>query len=658
MPPVAASAATLTASDLMDMPLEQLIKVEVLVTGASKYAEKTTEAPSIVEVLTAEDIRTYGWRTLGDAINGIHGVFISNDRNHSTTGVRGYSLTSTSNSRVLVMIDGHRMNENVYDSAYVGREFLLDMDLVDHIEYIPGPGSSIYGANAMMGVINVVTKKGSDIDGTEVSVAGGTLKTGEARATYGKKLDNGTEVLLSASGFYSGGNGDLYYPVFSFGGAYWNFGHARDLDAEYSQSAFAKVQSGNFTYTGGYVTRNRETPTGGYSTYFGQPGYYANDDQLYGEVKYHRDLNDRNQLDLKAFYHRYDSVTYWPYDCGVFICPYASSYNGNWAGAEATYVTTAIEGHKIVVGAEFQYDFNQHLFDYFLGAVEQDTNRSGIRSGFYAQDAITLNDKLTLNAGLRVDQHHMIKRIQINPRLGLVWNPQPSTTVKLLYGSAFRAPDAWETDYDFGPPGTTDPDKEQIRNYEAAVEWRGDGGVKLSGSVFYNVFEDMITKDYNVLSPTYLQYLNTGNLESVGFDFGAEKEWDNGREIKLNFNHSEYIVHEGTNWGAVDAPKNVAKLRYAEPLFGGRARLGVENIFVDKRLTIYYTTDARRYIVTNAVINSSSLFNDLLPAGTDVTIGAYNLFDSPYEMTAGPPHMQDVIPMNGRNFLVTFRKTF
>jgi hypothetical protein len=97
------------------------------------------------------------------------------------------------------------------------------------------------------------------------------------------------------------------------------------------------------------------------------------------------------------------------------------------------------------------------------------------------------------------------------------------------------------------------------------VEWRGQGGVKVSGSVFYNVFEDMITKDYNVASPSYLQYLNTGNLESVGFDFGAEKVWANGRELKLNFNHNEYIVHEGTNWGAVDAPKNIAKKRPKPP---------------------------------------------------------------------------------------------
>ncbi len=651
--PAQAMAATLTADDLMNMPLEKLVNIEVLVTGASKYAEKASEAPSIVEVLTAEDIHTYGWRTLGDAINGLHGVYISNDRQHSTPGVRGFSLTSTSNSRLLVMIDGHRMNENVYDSAYVGREFMLDMGLVDHIEYIPGPGSSIYGANAMMGVVNVVTKKGSDINGTEVSLAGGTFRTAEARGTYGKTLSNGVDVLLSSSGFYSRGPENLQYYTFL-----GNNGLAHDLNDESNRSFFAKVQAGDFTYTGGYVSRYKQVPTGAYSTFFGMPGYETTDQQAYGEMKYHTALNGNTQVDLKGFYHWYDSVTYWPYDCGLFICPYASTYQGDWAGGEITLVSTAFDRQTIVVGAEFQYDLNQRLRDRFFFVTGQNTNRSGIRSGLYAQDAISLRDNLVLNLGLRLDQHHLTDKVQLNPRLGLIWSPVPSTTVKLLYGSAFRAPDVWETDYDFGAPGTTAPSEEHIRNYEAVVEWRGASGVKLTGSAFYNAFNDMITKDYNPLSPTYLQYVNTGNLESVGVEFGAEKKWDNGRELKLNFSHNEYLAFDGTNWGAVDAPNNVAKLRYAEPLFGGRAKLGIEDVFVSERVTIYYTTEANPYHLVNANITSSSALNDILPPGTDVSLGIYNVLDSPVEMTAGPPHIQDNIPMNGRSALLTLRKTF
>lgn len=656
--PATANARTLTIVDLLDMPLERLAKVEVMITGASKYAERIIEAPSIVEVITAEDIKTYGYKTLADALNGMHGVYATNDRNHTTLGVRGFSLSSTPNSRILIMIDGHRMNDNVYDSAYVGREFMLDMELVDHIEYIPGPGSSIYGANAMMGIINVVTKKGSDINGTQImgSVGGGSHETGEARVTYGKAFDNGADVIVSASGYATPGVENLYYPVYT-GVAYTNFGYARNLDEEDSKSLFAKVQYGDFTYQYGFVNRFRQTPTGAYSTYFGKPGYNVDEDQYFGEVRYKKALTEKTSLDAKAYYHWYDSVTYWPYDCGAFICPYASTYEGNWAGAEATFVTTAFDNHKIVVGGEFQYDFNQRLHDEFFG-TQQNTNREGVRSGFYAQDAWTVNDRLVLNAGFRVDQHHMMDDVQVNPRLGVIWNPKPSTTVKLLYGAAFRAPDVWETDYDFGVPGTTEPREEHIRNYEGVMEWRGDNGLKISGSAFYNDFSDMITKDYNPVSPTYLQYVNTGSLESIGFDLNGEKKWDNGREVKFNYNHTEYIEHTGTNWGNVDAPKNVAKLRYSEPVWNGRAKLGIEDVFVGKRLTMYYSTYSQAYHLVNVNLTSGSLFNDILPPGTDVSVGIYNLLDQEVNMVGGPPHIMDRIPMNGTSFVISARKTF
>ena len=670
--PAEAMARSLSAEELMNMPLERLVKVEVLITGASKYAEKTSEAPSIVEVITADDIRTYGYRTLGEALNGLHGLYVTNDRKYSSIGVRGFSFSSESNSRVLVMIDGRRMNENVYDSAYVGQEFLLDMSLVDHIEYIPGPGSSIYGANAMMGVINVVSKKGSDIGGLQLESSYGSFNTGMVKASYGKKLDNGADILLSASGFTSDGPDTLYFPELDTG-----FpsilcdpcdGIARDMDEEHSQRLFAKVQKDGLTLTSGYVDRAKRIPTSPFTTFIpavlNDPRHESHDRQAYGEVKYNTALNEQSSLDLKAFYHWYDSTVYIPhivsfgFDFGVDD----SSYTGRWGGAEASYVTTAIEGHKIIVGAEFQYDIDQQLYAYnniFAGApfflgIWQNSNRSGLRSGFYAQDAITLRDNLVLNAGFRLDQHHMIDQVQLNPRLGLVWNPDAATTVKLLYGSAFRAPNVFERDYSgiVGWQANPNNQEEHIKNYEAAVEWKGAGGLKLSGSAFYNEFTDVITKD-----PTFAsaQYVNLGNLKSIGVDLGIEKKWENGRDVKGSYNHTEYLTHRGTTWGGPhDSPKNVAKLLYREPLFDDKARFGLEQLYVGKRKNVLRPTETDGYYIANATLSSE----DLVP-GLDVTFGVYNLFDSPEDMVAPwATLVLDNIPMNGRSFMLTARKTF
>lgn len=672
--PARASAKLLTAEDLMNMPLERLVKVEVLITGASKYAEKASEAPSIVEVITADDIRTYGYKTLGDAINGMHGVYVTNDRRYTSIGTRGFSMTSDSNSRVLVMIDGRRMNENVYDSAYVGQEFMLDMSLVDRIEYIPGPGSSMYGANAMMGVINVVTKTGAKIGGLQTEVAYGTYDTGTAKATFGRQLPDGTDVLLAVSGYTSDGPDRIYFPELDdgVGGASLLCdpcdGFAVDMDAERSKRVFAKIQKGGLTLTSGFVDRFKRVPTSPFTTFIpavlNDKRHTATDRQAYGELKYNKALNDKSSLDLKAYYHWYDSISLIPhvnsfgFDFGVDN----SSYTGRWVGSEATFVTTAFDRHKIVVGAEFQYDIDQQLYAFnnvfccapFGLGIWQNSNNSGLRSGFYAQDAITLRDNLVLNLGLRLDQHHMIEKLQLNPRLGLIWNPEPSTTVKLLYGSAFRAPNIFERSYNGVVGWQANPfnREENIKNYEAAVEWRGRDGLKLSGSVFYNDFTDVLGRD-----PTFFsaQFVNAGHLESAGVDLGLEKKWPNGREVKAFYNHSEYLTYTGIRFGGpFDSPKNVARALYREPLFDGRAMFGLENIFVGARKTIFGATGADSYYTANATLSS----DELIP-GVDMAFSVYNMFDSPVDM-ASPWATLSLrnIPMNGRTVMLTARKTF
>ncbi len=636
----------------MDMPLEKLVNVEIEVTSASKYAEKSSEAPSAVEIISAEDIHTYGYRTLADALNGLHGIYKSGDRNYTTLGIRGYNNTANPNERLLIMIDGHRMNENVYDSAYSGEEFMLDMNLVDHIEFIPGPGSSIYGANAMMGTINVVSKKGSDIGGLEIETAGGSNRTNQVRSTFGRTLPNGTDILFSATEYGSAGPANLYYPEYD--DPLTNNGIAHNMDSEQSRRIFAKVNYQDFTFEGGYVNRNKQVPTGAFSVRFNDPRYETTDTEGFGEVRYDHAFNDKTHLELKGFYQGYNYHGHFPYD-DIFGGMYVDhdGFGGRWGGGEATLVTTAFTHHKIVVGTEFQYDASQHLENYDVFGVNEKTHNQGMRSGVYAQDAWQVFDKLTLNAGLRLDQNHMIDTLQLNPRIGVIWAPMPTTVVKLLYGSAFRAPNAFERQFSaFGVVPNADNTEEHIKNYEAVVEWKPMAGVKITGSAFANHFTDVLFQDVNPASPTNGQFVNFGQYRSHGFDIGAEKKWGNGREVKFSFNHT--INADLTNGNAVnfDSPKNVFRLNYAEPLFDGKVKLGLENIYVGERYT-YYLDHAHPYDVVNAVISSKQFF-----FGSDISLGIYNLFDAEVDYVGGLQVAQDVIPADGTTFLLTLRKTF
>jgi iron complex outermembrane receptor protein len=114
------SAATTPPIDPTELPLDQLVKMEVpTVEAASKYKQKTTEAPSSVTIVTADEVKRYGYRTLAEILRSAPGLYTSNDRDYTMLGVRGFN-SADFNSRVLLLVDGHRINNSLSDSAYIG----------------------------------------------------------------------------------------------------------------------------------------------------------------------------------------------------------------------------------------------------------------------------------------------------------------------------------------------------------------------------------------------------------------------------------------------------------------------------------------------------------------------------------------------------------
>ena len=116
-------------------------------------------------------------------LNSVRGLYVPNDRNYQYLGIRGFQRPNDYNTRVLVLIDGHRMNDNIYDLGGVGREAMVDVDLIERVEVIRGPSSSIYGSSAFFGVINVITKRGAPFDGSELLAKAAASDTFKSRVT-------------------------------------------------------------------------------------------------------------------------------------------------------------------------------------------------------------------------------------------------------------------------------------------------------------------------------------------------------------------------------------------------------------------------------------------------------------------------------------------
>ena len=159
---------------LKNLSIEELgsVKVDTVYT-ASKFTEKVTDAPSSVTIVTRDEISKFGYRTLGDILRATRGFDVTYDRNYAYAGVRGYTSLDDYGSRVLLLVDGHRMNDPIYDTAAIGTDQFADVDLIERVEIIRGPGSAVYGSNAFFGVINVITRNGASVNGVETAATGG-----------------------------------------------------------------------------------------------------------------------------------------------------------------------------------------------------------------------------------------------------------------------------------------------------------------------------------------------------------------------------------------------------------------------------------------------------------------------------------------------------
>lgn len=627
-------------TDLMQMSIEELLTLEVY--SASKFAQKTTEAPAAVSIVTAADIRNHGYRTLADILASVRGLFVTNDRNYRYVGVRGFNRPGDYNSRILLLVDGIRLNDANYDTASIGEEFFLDVDLIDRVEVVRGPGSSIYGSNAFFGVVNVITRRGRDYDGWEVAGSMASFGTGNGRLTYGRLLDNGAEVMLSTT--YSDRRGqDLYFPEFDNPAD--NNGIAQKRDHARYQNVYGKIAYEGFTLTGAYSESLQGIPTASFDSVFNDPRTETVDAQAVLDLAYEGRLSDRLDLTGRVFYggYFYDSV--FPYDAPPVTLNKDKAW-AEWWGAEAKLVGQ-FDRHKLVFGAEYQDNFRQDLKNYDADpyAVYLDERHSSARQAVYIQDEMPLGERLRLSAGLRYDHFSTVGNT-FNPRLALIYTPQPETAVKFLYGTAFRAPNAYEMYYSspsLGSKPSGDLEPEEVTSYEIVLEHQFQPNFRITASVYQNEISNLISQvtDTDGLDV----FRNIGQFKSNGAEFEVERAWADDTRLRASY-ACQITRSEDGGMELENSPRHLAKLNYSMPLLGDAVRAGLEVQYTGRRKTLAGAR-AGGYAIANL-----TLLSHRLAEGLEVSASVYNLFDRHYADPGRPEHVQDLLEQDGRSFRI------
>jgi iron complex outermembrane receptor protein len=639
---------------LADLSLEQLMDVRIeKVFSASKYEQKVTQAPASVTIVSSNEIEKYGQRTLADVLRSVRGLYVSDDGNYSYLGARGFLRPGDYNSRMLVLVDGHRMNESVYDSAYFGHDSAVDVDLIERVEFIRGPSSSIYGSSAFFGVVNIVTKQVDQLKGTSVSAEGGSFGTYKGRLSHGQRFGNGLELVLSASWMHSDGRDEIYYPELdqrlSADPRANNDGIARNQDDESAANFFASVKQGGFNATAGYTAREKTVPTASFGTLFNVEPEVTTDRRGYLDLRYDREINADLRLAARGTYDRYTYVADYIYDYAAAGDPPDITRNhddvlGEWLGAELQLTARLAGRHTLVFGGEFRRNLHQRQVNYDLVSPPVFTindDRQTSTGALYAQGEFLLRPGLLLNAGLRYDHYYGSFGGTLNPRLGLIHNVAERTTLKALYGQAFRAPNAYERFYFEENQGPLDP--ETIRTYELVLEHYFTRTYRLEVSAYHYAVDRLVSQVE--LAPGKFYFANGDRTKARGLEVELTGNHPSGRQARLSY-ALQQTEDSMTGDTLTSSPRHLAKLNLIQPLAGERLTAGLELQYHGSTRTLG-GMEAGDFLLGNLTLSS----RELRP-GLELSVSAYNLFNTRYGYPGAVDHIQDVLFQPGRTLRV------
>lgn len=635
-------------SDLTSLSIEELSQVRLY--SASRHLEDPRKAPSAVTVITADEITHHGWRTIGEVLRSVRGFYIASDRDYTYIGVRGFLQSGDYNARVLLLIDGHRVNENVYDSALIGSEFPLDLQLVDRIEIVRGPSSSLYGTNAVLAVVNVITRRPIEPATLEVSGSETSFLGREGRIT-GLFRNGGLSGVVSGSLFASHGASRLYFPEFDTPET--NNGFAIDIDGERYAHTFADLEYANFRVQGLYSTRYKVVPTASYSTNFNDPANRSTDNRGYFDVSYHRGIGASSDLDLRGYYDAYRFFGTYPYGGTNSPDRYVqvNDARADWIGFEGT-VAHKFGRHRIVAGALSEHNLRIRQINYNVGEppfLDETTTPSLVAT--YSEAELNLTPKFTINAGGRMDWYSNFGAA-FSPRIALMYLPTHRTSLKYIYGQAFRAPDAYDQFFvdnlDETPPNRNLLPEKMIA-HTLVWEHRPRTWLGVTIDAFYNNLNRVIEQEFDPVEQI-THFANGKGDHGRGVEIELDAKRESGWAARTSYTFSA-TSSDTTDRVTPNSPAHMAKLNGTMPVTR-RAFFGVELLYTGTQQNYAGITTPSSFL-TNVTFSTKPL-----RGGWKLSASCYDLFDRAWYTPTGPDLTPVAVRQDGRTFRFAISKTF
>ncbi|GAA3926766.1 TonB-dependent receptor [Litoribacillus peritrichatus] len=636
------------------------LQEEVFVTTATKTKETIEKSGATVTVITAEDLRASGARTLMDALKrvpglGVHQFFMGS----ASVEVRGVKTDFA--EKVLFLVNGHPINNNLVNGGAMWGYNQFIVEDIKQVEIVRGPGSSLYGANAFVAVINVITKQVDDLRGVEVSVGAGSYDTRKVNIQGGVQqgdfdmavnfnaLDtDGDAGKVDSDAIGNSGRTDYWRERYEVG-MNFSFGHF------WGQGKYVERKSG--PYLGANNVLNNESKQK-YVDYFIEGGY-------------RRDLTSKLGFSGKVYFNHFEFDNFWEiypegstvvnadgsttqYPQGLRV---RSPINHDVTGIELQLEYQLSLNQKLLFGTLFEHQ-SQYGVEHWLSAdggplidisENANWNDSHVRdiTAAFIQDIWDITEDIRLIAGARYDYYSDFGDT-FNPRASLTWAFHPDVRFITTYGSAFRAPTFGEL-YNINNPaivGNPNVNPEEIETFE--IGFQGNLNRKTSASFiwFYNQIDELIASVEGDSAAN--THGNAGKLSVQGAELEIETRLKDGSTLAANYTY-QHAINEVTDERTADVPLHRANLTFNYYI---SRNLSFFSGLMYKGETYRVSSDARDNVDEYVTLDLALVTQGYVAENLDLKLTAYNVFDKQYFDPTPIGVMESDYPKPGRSFFV------
>lgn len=608
-------------SELTSSSLEELMQQEV--TSVSRKQENLYTAPAAVFVITAEDIRRRGFSSIPEALAMAPGVQVrAIDGNKWSIGVRGHS--GIYSNKLLVQIDGRSIYTPTFSGVYWDQHQIPMLD-IERIEVIRGSGATLWGANAVNGIINIITKHASDSQGANVVATLGNQDDGSVSIRYGDKVNESTFVRINAQRTEADSN-SRYDGLSDANDSTTNRSLHFRLDSELSETDSIELSAGlNDNKTQQTISVLNLPP----------PSFFS--------------INNQDQVDLTSFYlkgnwkhlHQNGAIS----DLQVVLDNYDRKelyLEQDLTTFDLDYQLTlpAIGNHNIILGMGYRQIDTDYQNSYAV-SILPDNSDLDLYSFFAQDELIIIPERLSLTFGSKFE-HHDFTGWEVQPNIRIAYTPSPGHFTWGAISKAARTPSIAERGSNIQGglifPATTwvlgneETDSENVISYELGYRYFSSNLHTIDVAFFYNDYDDYLS--FEQINPITFQMGNKLSGKSYGLELTSV--WQPSASLQFAASYSYLDVEMEADNDSMDPlsvgvlnnsfAKNIVKLHSAWDINQqwslDASIYYYDEIRIPSNYALFTNLSVDEVITTNARL-SWRMNHDI-----ELAIKANNIFDS------------------------------